>query len=216
MLDGKPAKNRHFLLDRGLYLDAAGRCEEDGISLSDVLRYAISQYGAQAPAEGEMQPALDLLPARTLVTLKSVWNTRDSDYINQYLAALHRAGWTVRTIAESLVACEAVPRMTRQAVSLRVLKAPEDLRPDLPEVPELGPRRPIVSSKKPGKRKSREEVHDMAFRVTDEDYLAAARRDKHEGAMISSVLDKALLCYTNGEFDHVFRTPGGGKQASFR
>lgn len=211
-LNGKPAKNRHFLLDRSLYQQAADRCREDGIAISDVLRHGIEVYGAHAPKERDVRPALNVLPSKSLRDLKAVWASGDSELASHYLAALHRAGWTTQSIADSLVASGAVDRMTRQAVSLRTSKAPDELRADLPEVPELGPRRAIVSARKgrkgpflPSEKKTRDASHDLSFRVADEDYAAAARRAKHEGAMMSGVLDEVLRSYTSGEYDSVFR-----------
>lgn len=213
-LNGKPAKNRHFLLDKTLVQQAGERCREDGIAVSDVLRHGIEVYGAHAPNERDVRPAMNVLPAKSLKDLKRVWVSGDSERASHYLAALHRAGWTTQSIADSLVAAGAAERMTRQAVSLRTSKAPDDLRADLPEVPELGPRRAIVSPRKgevapfPPKPKSGERAHDMSFRVADEDYAAAARRAKHEGAMMSAVLDEVLASYLSGEYDVVFRGEG--------
>lgn len=210
VLDGEPAKNRHFLLERVLVDAAAEKAIEDSldgdykISVSEVLRFGIREYGRSGGTIDVNTPdAMVHLPPRGLKVLKAVWDTAkrngSSDTINQYLAALHRGGWTTRAIADSLVAAGCAEKMTRQAVSLRILKAPEELSPDLPPVPALGPRRMIVSSKKISK--SREHVRDIAFRVKDSDYELAQIRAKSEGAMMSSVLDNVLLGYTNGEFD---------------
>lgn len=202
-LDGEPAKNRHFLIDVVLVEAATTKAEEDQVSVSDVLRYGVREYGATAPAEdAEVVVAANQLPSAGLRTLAALWRRskkkNDPDLINQYLAALHRAGWSTRAIAESIVAAECAESFTRQAVNLRVLKAPDELREDLPAVPTLGPRRPMLSSKSKTKRIAK---HDLTFRVKDEEYAAAKRRSVKEGAMMSSVLENVLLGYTNGEFD---------------
>lgn len=211
-LNGKPASNRHFLLDIGLYQSAMSRCQEDGVAISDVLRHGIALYGAQAPKASRMKPALDVLPKKSLRELKAVWTSGDSEKATHFVAALHRSGWTVQAIADSLVESGAVAKMSRQAVSLRALKAPEELRDDLPEVPPLGPRRTIVAANKgqkgeykAPKNKARDRAHDLSFRVIDEDYAKASRRAKHEGAMMSGVLDSVLESYLSGAYDDEFR-----------
>lgn len=195
-----PAKNRHFLLDEALYEEAQARCREQGYALSDVLRYGIEQYGKRAPKQVPESSTANALPKSALATLKSVWKTGNTAYVNAYLSALHQSGWTTRVIAEGLVATGVVERMSRQAVSLRITQArADDFSFDLPRVPLLGPRRTIVSSKRIAK--AREGRHDFSFRVADEDYEAAANRAKSEGAMMSSVLDGVLIAYIRGDFD---------------
>lgn len=211
MLDGKPAKNRHFLIDLPLLEQASKRCAEDGVVISDVLRHGLEVYAADAPARAST--GVRVLPAEALAELKRLRWTGDSDGISQYLAACHRAGWTTQALADSMVKSGAAANMSRQAVSLRVLKAPEVLRDDLPEVPELGPRRTIESPRKGKTRveytaeqgKSQQTTHDMSFRITDEVYTKARRRAKNEGAMMSGVVDSLLEAYINGEYDDRFR-----------
>lgn len=211
-LNGKPASNRHFLLDTALYQSAVSRCQEDGVAISDVLRHGIEVYSADAPRARDLKPALDVLPKNALKDLKEVWTSGDSERATHYVAALHRSGWTVQAIANSLVESGAVSKMSRQAISLRALKAPEELRDDLPEVPTLGPRRAIVAANKgqkgeykAPKTKARDRAHDLSFRIADDDYARATRRAKHEGAMMSGVLDNILASYLAGEYDNVFR-----------
>lgn len=215
VLNGQPAKNRHFLLDKALLKQATAKCRKDGLVISDVLRHGLTVYSADAPPEGEVQSALDLLPEETMGDLKDVWLSGDSDKATHYVAALHRAGWPTRAIADSLVASGAVEKMSRQAVSLRVVKAPEELREDLPAVPDLGPRRAIVSARKgkkgeykPAKKKARDKAHDVGFRVEDTVYADASRRAKAEGAMMSGVLDEVLYAYLDGAYDEDFAAAG--------
>lgn len=207
MLGDKAAKNRHFLLDKGLVKRATVQAAKDGLHVSDILRHGIAKYAKDAPSVSEAKTALALLPDYTIEDLREIWDSGDSDKATHFVAALHRGGWPTRAIADSIVASGAVEKFTRQAVSLRVLKAPEELRSDLPEVPELGPRRAIVSARKgqkgeykPAKRKASDNAHDVGFRVEDEVYAEAARRAKHEGAMMSGVLDGVLHAYLSGEY----------------
>lgn len=208
MLNGKPAKTRHFLLDRSLHRQASKQTLKDGLVISDVLRYGLSQYAASSPMSGKSEAPLTVLPKEAQSDLKALWLSGDSERITHYLAALSRGGWTNQAIADSLIASGAVDKMTRQAVNLRVVKAPEELRDDLPEVPERGPRRSLVSPRKGvkgkfegAKKKTRSNSHDLSFRVTDEEYEVASKRAKYEGAMMSGVLDNILLDYVNGEYD---------------
>jgi hypothetical protein len=208
MLDGEPASNRHFLLDRDMMKKATARCAAQGIIISDVLRHGVDVYAEGAPPEGKEKTALMFLPDRAMKALAKEYET-NSERATHYMAALHRAGWPTRVIADSLVESGVAFRMSRQAVSLRVLKAPDELFDDLPKVPDLGPRRPIVSARKgqtgeykplPPKR-PRDMAHDVGFRVKNSVYADAARRAKHEGAMMSGVLDLVLEAYLAGEYD---------------
>lgn len=211
MLDGKPAHNRHFLLTRSIYDSAVVRCAEDGINVSDVLRLGIDNYGAKAPTEAKAKAGRPL-PKTALAELRRLYRT-DSARLTEYLAACHRAGWTLQALADGLVESGAVDKISRQAVSLRILKAPERLSEDLPAIPPLGPRRVIASPRKglrqaefekagaSAKREREANSHDLAFRVTDEAYELAARRAKYEGAMMSGVLDQVLLNYLDGKYD---------------
>lgn len=211
MLDGKPAHNRHFLLTRSIYEDASDRCDSQGLSLSDVLRHGIDNYGAKAPT-AEKAKAGRSLPKSALAELKRLYRS-DSARLTEYLAACHRSGWTLQALADGLVQSGAVDKISRQAVSLRILKAPERLSKDLPAVPALGPRRAITSPRKgltmaefekagaSAKREREANTYDLSFRVTDEAYELASRRAKYEGAMMSGVMDQILLNYLDGKYD---------------
>lgn len=223
MLDGQPAHNRHFLLTRSIYEDAVDRCQEQGINVSDVLRLGIDNYGAKAPTAAKAKGGRPL-PKTALAELKRLHRT-DSARLSEYLAACHRAGWTLQALADALVESGAVDKISRQAVSLRILKAPERLSADLPTVPALGPRRVIASPRKglrqaefekagaSAKREREANSHDLAFRVTDEAYELAARRAKYEGAMMSGVLDQVLLNYLDGKYDKALSKIARAKSA---
>jgi hypothetical protein len=223
MLDGQPAHNRHFLLTREIYDRASLRCEEDGISLSDVLRHGIDNYGANAPT-AEKAAAGRRLPKSALAEMKRLYRS-DSAKLTEYLAACHRAGWPLQALADGLVESGAVDKFSRQAVSLRVLRAPEVLSDSLPNPPALGPRRTITSPRRglradefakagaSAKREREASTYDFAFRVIDEAYEKAHRRAKYEGAMMSGVLDKVLLNYLDGKYDKALAKVSRNKSA---
>ena len=213
MLYGEPAHNRHFLLTRDIYEQASARCDEDGISLSDVMRHGIDTYGAKAPS-AEKAEAGRSLPKSALADMKRLYGS-DSGMLTEYLAACHRAGWPLQNLADGLVASGAVEKISRQAISLRVLRAPDVLSASLPKVPALGPRRAMTSPRRgvrasefaaagaSAKREREANTYDFAFRVTDEAYEKASRRAKYEGAMMSGVMDQVLLNYLDGKYDKV-------------
>lgn len=213
LLNGEPAHNRHFMLTRSLYDQATDRCDQMGISLSEVLRHGLDNYGAKAPSV-ERAAESRRMPKTALNDLARLYRN-DSGRLTEYLAACHRAGWSLQALADALVESGAVDKISRQAVSLRVLRSPEELRTDLPPVPAMGPRRPISSPRK-GRTKDEFEqayaargrerstnTYDFAFRVTDTAYELASRRAKHEGASISGVLDVVLTNFLNGKYDKV-------------
>lgn len=218
-LNGQPASNRHFLLDRDLYNESMARVAEDGLSLSDVLRHGIDVYAKKAPKE-DVPDKTQVLPRGALAEIKRMYKAGESDRLNEYLAALHRGQWTMQALADSFVAAGLVDKISRQAVSLRINKAPEALSADLPPVPELGPRRSLPSPRKgktkeeyeaaSKKRGGKSDAHDLAFRVEDSAYHAAARRAKRENAMMSGVLDEVLVSYLAGDFDKHFKKARAG------
>lgn len=194
----------HFNLDRRLTERVVARAQRDSIQLSDVLRFAIARYAEDAPEQEPEISAAALLPEEGLKTLREVWKTNSPPLINSYLAALFAAGWSNRAIADSVVACGAKEKMTRQAVSLRVKAAPEDV-PPLPDVPTLGPRRttPVVPAKPKNRSrvagKKPQDTVNTSFRCNGADFDAAKRRATAEGAMMTAVLEDAMADYASGQ-----------------
>lgn len=221
MLHGEAAKNRHFRVDRELFEATVDRCEENGTNISDVMRLGIDLYGKKAPAPEAVSDGLQVLPRASLAFLKKSFTAGESAVAYEFLAACHRQGWTLQSLANSLVAAGVVKSISRQAVSLRLLKVPEELSDDLPRVPELGPRRVMTSprkgktadqfaaSSKKAKRMHAASTYDLAFRVADSAYEPAARRAKHEHAMMARVLDEIMKEYLSGAYDRKL-----GKSAS--
>lgn len=220
MLNGESAKNRHFHVDRTLYDQTMDRCEDEGINISDVMRLGLDLYGQKAPAADAVTDGPPVLPRTALNFLKKTYRAGDAEMVNQFLAACHRQGWTVQSLADSMVASGVVDKFSRQAVSLRILKAPDELSEDLPNVPGQGPRRVTLSPRRgktkdqfaaAGKKAKRHRVvstYDLAFRITDSSYEPAARRAKHENAMMSRVLDEIMENYLSGSYDrHVAKLP---------
>lgn len=194
LLAGQSAQTRHFLVDAAVYRRARARAAKEGVRLSRVIRAGLAEYAAEAPDHGRRGKAryLSTLPAAAVDGLREVWGT---EVANDYLAALHRAGWSLRAIAEGLVEA-GVARMSRQAVALRAARAAAEPPEGLPEVPVCGPQR----ARRPRRGRARKPgQHDVAFRVADRDYDPAARRAAHEGAMLSVIVEETLARFATGE-----------------
>lgn len=201
IVDGKAAIYPHFIFPQDLYEAANEKAKAEGLRIGDVLREGVIEYGQGATAAaraftGKIPP----LPRLGVYGLKRVWESGDQQRINSYMARLYEQGWPLRSIADGMVATGLVDSFTRQAVSLRVNKAPATLPDGLPDVPETGPRRYETLPDDGG--------HDLSFRVSAEDYDLANRRATYEAAMMTSVLEDLLRRYVAGTFEVVIPSSG--------
>lgn len=199
-LGGQEAKTRHFLVDRELHAKASERVAQfEGLVLSDVMRHGIDLYAKEAPSRPVEET---LLPASALESLAALKG--DSARLTEYTAALARAGWTYQAIANSMVAAGLAAKMSRQAVSLRVKRAPEKLRRGLPKVPKPSARRLVPRNESEAmhrETRSKDTLYNTSFRVADESYLAAKARCKAEGSMVTVVIEDTLKAFLAGKYD---------------
>jgi hypothetical protein len=212
LFEGKEAKNRHFEISRANFDGALDRATEEGVALSEVVRAGLALYASKTPAAAKRAAGAKLtMPASGLKSIKALFKEGNSPRISAYLAALASAGWPLQTIADAIVDSGAATKMTRQAVSLRIIKANAPDAPkfsDLPSVPPIGLRRPYpavstgggtaaMSRTKAGR--IRTDLKDYTIRIADEDYEKALVRARFEGAKVTAVIDNWLGDYAAGK-----------------
>ena len=183
--------NPHFFVDRALSLKVDEKGAEVGIKVADVLRFGLARYAKGYDPEASGPVFDDSLPEAAMKDLKAAWKSNDDHYLNAYLAALVAAGWAYSDLAEATMACGGKAKISRQAIHLRVKKAPTE-PPPLPEVPVA--RKPM-NKRAPG---SSPETRDLSFRVALDIHEAAAARAKRDGESITSVLEKAMEDFVSG------------------
>ena len=122
--EGKPAKNRHFEVSIANAEAAKARADDEGVSISDVMRAGLKDYAKKTPAAAKRSERERLLlPTSGVRGLRKMFQTGRSEMISGYMAALANAGWPLQAIADSVTEDGLAETMTRQAVSLRVNKA---------------------------------------------------------------------------------------------
>lgn len=198
-VNGRPATNRHYLISLEVAEAAAVKAQEEGRPLAEVLRAGFDEYVENVRKPRGPKPdnvPLVALPPEGLQVLAAAWATGDRAAQNATLAAFHQAGWPLRTLAEALVASGAVKNMTRQAVSLRVLAAGEDLSHVQRVVPPSGPRRTLTVTG----RRTRVAFKDVGVRVANDVYALAKVRARADGAQMSALCEDILVRYLEGSF----------------
>ena len=192
---GETTQNRHFILDKHILGPAREKAREEGVGPAEVLRAAIRDYARGTTDEmltSNLREDRDL-PEETVEHIRRVWQSGDQHLINGYFSALVTAGWRGPAIAKGLIATGLVgSTFSRQAMSLRLKKAPNPLPSGLPAVPRRGLRRLVPLH--------RDSAHDFSFQVADADYEKALHRAHYEDADIPSVLEEYLTNYLAGEF----------------
>jgi predicted HicB family RNase H-like nuclease len=129
-----------FRLDRELRQRLRARLAREGRTMSEVVTHGLRQYVQHA--RGAVGPRGSLvLPERMAARLRELRSAGHSDLLSATLAALHQAGWPLRTLADAL-------GISRQAVQARVRRTAAELRDRVTncEPPPPFPHRRVASA----------------------------------------------------------------------
>jgi antitoxin component of RelBE/YafQ-DinJ toxin-antitoxin module len=137
-----------FRLDQERRQRLRARLTREGRTMSEVVTYGLRQYvqhargGLGAAGRGGLEAAGKLvLPERIAARLRELRSSGRSDLLSATLAALHQAGWPLRTLADAL-------GISRQAVQARVRRTAAELRDRVTncEPPPPFPHRRVASA----------------------------------------------------------------------